>query len=302
MGQSLALRVATWGARRFVRPMLAKTGTPEKADASFARAAKWMFRTPPYMCHLTETVAGRTVHWISVGAARPRKIILYFHGGAYLSGSGATHRGMLGRIAKLSGVRVCAPDYRLLQEAPFPAAFDDAVAAWEMLIARGYDPRDIILGGDSAGGGLMLALLAYVTQRGEGPAGAFTFSPWTDLTLSGETIGCKSEAILPVARMAEAVELFLDGAAADDPRASPLFAEFVAPPPVLIQVGTGEALVADARRMAKTLAAAGGQVDLQEIETDLHVFQILDGWVPEARGALTQVAAFVQTSLDNAKR
>ena len=302
MGQSLALRIATSGARRLVRPMLAKASTPEQADASFTRAAKWMFRTPAYLCHLTESVAGRTVHWISIGIVRPRKVILYFHGGAYLSGSGATHRGMLGRIAKLSGVRVCAPDYRLLQEAPFPAAFDDAVAVWGMLIARGYDPHDIILGGDSAGGGLMLALLAYVTGRGAGPAGAFTFSPWTDLTLSGDTIGCKSEAILPVARMAEAVELFLDGAAADDPRASPLFAEFVAPPPVLIQVGTGEALADDARRMAKTLAAAGGQVDLQEIATDLHVFQILDGWVPEARGALTQVAAFVQTSLDSARR
>uniref|UniRef100_UPI00404891CF alpha/beta hydrolase n=1 Tax=Yoonia sp. TaxID=2212373 RepID=UPI00404891CF len=175
MGQSLALRMATWGARRFVRPMLAKTGTAEKADASFARAAKVMFRTPPFMCHLTETVAGRTVHWISVGAARPRKIILYFHGGAYLSGSGATHRGMLGRIAKLSGVRVCAPDYRLLQEAPFPAAFDDAVAGWDMLIARGYDPRDIILGGDSAGGRVDAGAFGVCDRAWGGPCGRVYF-------------------------------------------------------------------------------------------------------------------------------
>ena len=297
MVQSIRLRVMTWGARHFVRPLLARSGTPETADASFTKIARLVFREPPFVCYQTQVVDGRLFHWIRVHERQKKKVVLYFHGGAYLSGSGRTHRGMLARIAKLTGLMVCAPDYRLLQEAPFPAAFDDARNAWTHLIALGYEPSDIVLGGDSAGGGLMLALLADLTQRGEMPAAAFAFSPWTDLTLSGDTLHCKSEAILPVARMQEAVEMFMGGAAPDDPRASPLFADFHAPPPVLIQVGLGEALAADARRMAEKLSAAGGQVDLQEIDTDFHVFQILDGWLPEARVALQDVANFINPRL-----
>ncbi len=299
MTQSLRLRLATWGARRVVRPSLARAGTPEAAKVSFDRASALFFKEPPFLCHSPTVVNSQTFHWIRVGKPAPRKIILYLHGGAYLSGSGATHRGMLGRIAKLSGVEICAPDYRLLQEAPFPAAFDDAQAAWAHLISLGYDPTDIILGGDSAGGGLMLALLADLTQRNEAPAAAFTFSPWTDLTLSGDTLHCTTEAILPVARIEEAVDQFLCGAARDAPRASPLFADFIAPPPVLIQVGSGEALAADARRMAVKL---GDAAILREKDTGLHVFQILDGWLPEARVALQEVADFVQTSFESAKR
>lgn len=299
MTQSLQLRLATWGARRFVRPGLARAGTPEKAKVQFDRASAWFFREPPFLCHSATMIDGQRFHWIRVGKPASRKIILYLHGGGYLSGSGATHRGMLGRIAKLSGVEICAPDYRLLQEAPFPAAFDDARAAWLHLIALGYEPADIILGGDSAGGGLMLALLADLTQRGQTPAGAFTFSPWTDLTLSGDTLYCATEAILPMARINEAVDQFLCGAARNDPRASPLFAEFRAPPPVLIQVGTAEALAADARRMAAKL---GDAAILREKDTALHVFQILDGWLPEAREALREVASFVQISFESANR
>lgn len=299
MTQSKRLRIATWGARNFARRYLSRAGTPEAAKIGFDRASALFFKEPPFMYHASTVVDGQTFHWIRVGKPAPRKVILYLHGGAYLSGSGVTHRGMLGRIAKLSGVEVCAPDYRLLQDAPFPAAFEDAQAAWGHLIALGYNPADIILGGDSAGGGLMLALLADLTQSGQIPAAAFTFSPWTDLTLSGDTLHCKPEAILPVSRMAETVDLFLCGAARDDPRASPLFASFINPPPVLIQVGSDEALAADARRMAMVL---GDAAILREKDTALHVFQILDGWLPEARGALQEVADFVQTSFESAKR
>lgn len=299
MAQSLRLRWATWGARKFVRPYLSRAGTPKDAKIGFDRASELFFKTPPYLVHSPSSVGELTLHRISVGNPKPRQIILYFHGGAYLSGSGATHRGMLGRISKLSGVEICAPDYRLLQDAPFPAAFDDARAAWDHLMSRGYEPNDIILGGDSAGGGLMLALLADLTQRDQTPAAAFAFSPWTDLTLSGDTLHCATEAILPMARIDEAVDQLLCGAARDDPHASPLFADFTAPPPVLIQVGCDEALAADARRMAEKL---GDAAILREKDTALHVFQILDGWLPEARDALQEVADFVQTSFESAKR
>jgi len=282
--------------------MLQRTGTPQKAAADFARCARLGFRVPPYLCHLTEICDGLKLHWISVGQVDPDRVILYLHGGAYLSGSGDTHCALVGRLSRLSGLRACVPDYRLLQDAPFPAAFQDACAAWDMLRARGYAPRDIVLGGDSAGGGLMLALLSHLTRRGEVPASAFALSPWTDLTMSGATLGCETEALLPIDRMTEVVDLYLEGADRKDPRASPLFARFNAPPPVLIQVGAQEALADDARRMTRALQKAGGAVTLREWPTALHVFQILDGWLPESRIALSEVARFIQVSFDNARR
>ncbi|MFT5742153.1 MAG: monoterpene epsilon-lactone hydrolase [Paracoccaceae bacterium] len=300
---SLRMRAMSLMMRVIARPKLTRLTTPVDAARQFERTARRVFRRPPYMCHLTES-GTPILQWLSVGKCHARRVVLYLHGGAYVVGNGTSHSGMLGRLSKLTGLRVAAPDYRLLKDAPFPAAFEDAVAAWDHLIARGYDPENIVLGGDSAGGGLMFALLAHLTERGTSPACAFAFSPWTDLTLSGESMQAiaKTEVLLPVERMGEAVQLYLDGARADDPRISPLFARYVAPPPVLIQVGSGEALLDDARRMAAHLRDAGGACQLDIWEDAPHVWQIMDGWIPEARAALRDTAAFVQTSLDNANR
>lgn len=276
--------------------------SPEKAKGALELMSKLAFKSPPHLCFLPEVHADLPLNWISVGQPAHRKVILYFHGGAYLAGSAMSHKAMLGRISQLTGVRICAPDYRLSPQAPFPAAFDDAKTAWDVLLSRGYTPSDIILGGDSAGGGLMLALLASLSQAGSTPAGAFALSPWTDLTLSGASLKTPTEAMLPFSRLEEAVDLYLQGAARNDPRASPLFATFQSPPPVLIQVGKDEALADDARAMANVLATEGGDVALSEWDTALHIFQILDGWVPEARLALRDIAVFVQTSFAIAKR
>ena len=174
--------------RFLVKPRINRTTIAEHAALAFARGAK-LFRHPPFVRFLAK--GAPRLNWISAGPTELRKVVLYFHGGGYVAGSAATHQGMLARLSKLAGVEVCAPDYRLAQEAPFPAAYDDAVAAWLALRALGYRPQDIILGGDSAGGGLMLALLAYLCQTGETPRGAFAFSPWTDLTLGGGVIAGK---------------------------------------------------------------------------------------------------------------
>ena len=302
MAQSFRLRLATFCSRLFVRRALLRTTTPKLAQQSLEHTAKLCFKVPPFLCHLTESSSGIRLNWLSVGNSTPRKVILYFHGGAYISGSAETHRGMLGRISKLSGVHICALDYRLLQEAPFPVAFDDAREAWDHLVRRGYDPHDIILGGDSAGGGLMLALLSYLNMKGVKPAGAFAISPWTDLTMSGASLYKSKDAMLPVERLEDVVNICLGDAARDDPRASPLFASYDKPPPVLIQVGIDEALADGSRMMTGILRNSGGDVTLNEWDSALHVFQILDGWLPEARLALQDIATFVQTSFDMAKR
>ena len=161
---------------------------------------------------------------------------------------------------------------------------------------QGWAPGRIILGGDSAGGGLALALLAELCDRGTPPAGLIAFSPWTDLTLSGPSLiaHAASDPLLPAARIREVIALIQGALPASDPRLSPLSARFKNPPPVLIQVGSDEILLDDALRMAEALRAAGGPVTLQVAPLAPHVWQIFDGWIPEARQSLREAARFAR--------
>lgn len=301
---SWRMALAVRWARIHVRRNLARTLSPAAAALHFERTAPYMQRPPPYLRHLVRSHGTAELHWIAAGQPLPGRVILYLHGGAFVSGSPFTHEAMLGRIARLSRTEVCAPRYRLLQEAPFPAAPDDALAAWDALRDLGFAPAQIVIGGDSAGGNLAFGLLSAVLCRGERPAGLFALSPWTDMTLSGGSITrfAQSESILPVERMAEVRDLYLAGADPADPRASPLLADYPDPPPVLLQVGSGEALLDDSTRMADRLRAAGGEVTCDIWPDCLHVWQMADGWLPEARAALRRVGAFVQDSFDRVSR
>ncbi len=290
---SLRLRLLNHAARWIVRPVLERTRDVDRARRDFDRAASFL-RMPPYTLHLVDE-RQLPMHWISVRRPQPYSVILYLHGGAYLSGSPSTHRGMMARLAKLTEMQVVAPDYRLAPENPAPAAFGDAVAAHMRLLTMGYAPGQIILGGDSAGGGLAFALLADLCRRGLAPAGLFAFSPWTDLALTGASLQTNAvhDPLLPPGRMAEAVAMILNGMDPRDPRISPLYAQFDAPPPVFIQVGAGEILRDDSRRMADLLQRSGGLVTLQEWPDCPHVWHMLDGYLPEARQALIQTADFI---------
>ena len=295
----MRLALVNLALRYGIKPLLGGASHPAREAWKFERAGPLVCSPPPFLCHLTEDTGELCLHWISVGRPAPRKVILYLHGGGYFVGSGQAYRGLLGRLAKVTGWRVCAPDYRLLQAAPFPAAFEDAAAAWEALLAKGYRPRDIVLGGDSAGGGLMLALLAHLCAKGQRPAAAFALSPWVDLTLSGQSLHQAPEVLLAVGRMPELVDRYLAGADPKDPRASPLFADFDQPPPVLIQVGSDEALFDDAHRMAEKLGPAA---QLQVLPRAPHVLVFFARLLPQARAALRDIATFIQTSLVIARR
>ena len=192
----LALRV-------LARPLLARTISPVNARRRFQRAARMLFRAPP-LSLLLPSAAGLPGLWVQ-NQAKGEGLVLYFHGGGYIVGAPETHAAMLAELMRLSGQRALLPLYRLAPEHPFPAAFDDALAAWQALRVRGYSPDQIILGGDSAGGGLALALLSHLCIAGQPPAGAFVFSPWTDLTFSGDSIreNAASEQMLPAERLAE---------------------------------------------------------------------------------------------------
>jgi monoterpene epsilon-lactone hydrolase len=288
---SLRLRLFTLLMRWLVQPVVATSKDPAKARRGF-RVMAWFFRVPPFVLHLVE--AGR-VHWISVGRRDADWVILFLHGGGYITGSPVTHLGLAARIAKLTGVQVASVDYRLAPEHPAPAALEDAIAAHAMLLAKGYPAGRIILGGDSAGGGLALALLADLCARGMAPAGLFAFSPWTDLAMTGDSLTVNEglDPLLPVRRMPDLVQIVLGDMDAADPRISPLYAHFNQPPPVLLQVGSVEILLDDSRRMAEVLRRAGGEVQLAIWPGCPHVWQMLDGYLPEARQALVQVRDFV---------
>ncbi len=281
--------------RWVVRPKLAATRTPDEARRDFDLFAPLALRAPPNVLHLTEPGTPE-LHWVSVGRCLPRHVILHFFGGAYISGSPRTHRSMLGRLSSLTGLRVAIPAYRLAPGDPAPAQFDDARAAHAHLLQLGYPPENIILGGDSAGGGLALALLADLCARDLRPAALYAISPWTDLTLSGDSLitNADREPLLPVSRVQEVVGYVLGDVAADDARVSPLFAEFRRPPPVQIHVGTTEILLDDACRMADRLRASGGRVELRCWENTPHAWPIFDGYVPEARQTLFQIAEFIR--------
>ena len=299
-GLSLQLRGLIAAHRLFVKPAVARTREPRDLREMFERGARRAFRLPAYAC-LTETALapGLVALRISVRPGtrppRPRKLLLYFHGGAFLAGSPHTHAAMLARLSRASRTEVIAPFWRLAPEHPFPAGPDDARAAFAALCARGYRAQDIVLGGDSAGGNIALGLLARLLAEGVRPAGLMAFAPAADLTFSSASMrdNATRDAALPVSQAWQIGLHYLGATAADDPRASPLFAEFADPPPVFLQVAETEILRDDVLRLAEKLRAAGGAVTLDLWPDAPHVFVLFTRWAPEAREALGRAAGFV---------
>ncbi|MEO1001179.1 MAG: alpha/beta hydrolase fold domain-containing protein, partial [Pseudomonadota bacterium] len=227
-------------------------------------------------------------------------LLLYFHGGGYFQGSPRTHRALAAALAGRAGMAARVPDYRLAPEHPFPAAPEDARALYLGLLAAGLRPGRIVLAGDSAGGGLALALLHVIGAEGlPWPAATVVFSPWTDLTVSGESVRTNAGAdpLLPASRLADVGAAYLAGADARDPRASPLFGQFAGAPPTLIQASRHEILRDDSVRMAGVLRDQGVDVTLELSDRLPHVWQIFQGRLPEADAALDRAGAFLRAHL-----
>ena len=295
---NLRLRLLNLFLHTFEKRRLAYTADPLLAR-QFFHYQRFLFHDPPYATYLPDQLGSVPAIWVS-RRARRRGLLLYFHGGAYVMGSPETHRGMVARLASLIGVPALLPDYRKAPEHPFPAAFEDAWTAWQTVLDRGYPPESIILGGDSAGGGLALALLSRIcTTGGPRPAAAFACSPWTDLSLSGASLVENADAdhLLPASRTVEARDSYLAGADPTDPRASPVFGAFPDCPPVLLQVANTEILRDDSKRMAEVLRAEGAEVTLDLLGDLPHVWTIFQGWLPEADEALIRIANFTKARL-----
>lgn len=290
--------------RAFAKPMVRRFHGPAQMRRATERLASWIVREPTEICRLQIRLAGRDALSLRAGQCAAGRVILYLHGGGYVTGSPWMYRGLTGRLAKLSGLEVIVPDYRLAPEAPVGAALEDATAAFDALVETGYDPSAIVLAGDSAGGGLALALLSALCQRGTPPAGVIALSPWTDLTCSGESLrlNASKDAMLPVERLGDTCEMVLRGHDPTDPRFSPLFAEFPDPPPVLIQHSMAEILCDDSLRMAERLRDFGTDVTVQSWPDTPHVWHFFDGRIPEAREALEDAAAAARKMLNLPQR
>ena len=294
---SLRRSALTLALRLMEKPYLARVRDPADLRTGFERKARFWFRPPRGSRFEAGICGGVPVTW-AFGpdvARQDGPAILYFHGGGYVFGSPATHRAMLARLSELTGLPACLPEYGLAPEHPFPRAVEDGVA---VLGAMDDHPGGVILGGDSAGGGLALAALGEaLRQRGPRPLGLFAFSPLTDLTFSGESLhrNAKADPMLPASRAGEMAQMYLQGADPNDPRASPLFAEFSGAGPVWMAASDTEILLDDTRRMTVRLRAQGVAVT-ETLRPDLpHVWPMFHGLLPEADETLRDLAEWIRS-------
>ncbi len=263
----------------------------------FDAAARRAIRVPRNVSLTTLSVNGVPADWLEPDDVQPGRAILYLHGGAYTIGSPTTHRGLAGRIACTSRARVLLIDYRLAPEYAFPAALDDANAAWRWLLEQGYCPEHMAIGGDSAGGGLTLATALSLRDRHDRlPAALFVLSPWTDLTFSGESIHTRAarDPVLQLEGEDWLVDAYTGKQPATHPYISPLFADHHGLPPTLIQVGSEEILYDDSFRLRTKLDAAGVINYFEVWDGMWHVFQGFVPYVPEAQVAIERIGEFVK--------
>ena len=239
--------------------------------------------------------------WSVVPGSDPSRVLMFFHGGGYCSGSARSHRRMVTEARRAAKVRTLALAYRLAPEHPFPAAFDDALTAWNFLRKQGIPAENIAVGGDSAGGGLTIALINRLRAAGEAqPACAWLASPWTDLTMSGSTMVTK-DAVDPLIHKPYLEELAAayvpDNIDRKDPRVSPLYSDLRGFPPALIQVGSAETLLSDSVRFAEAAGVAGAAVTLQIWPDMIHAWPMWNAHLEAGRQALASAGAFISGHL-----
>ena len=246
-------------------------------------------------------ISGVPGEYSIVPGSDPSRVLIFFHGGGYCSGSILSHRRMVTEAGRAAGTRTLAIAYRLAPENPFPAAYDDVLKAWRFLRNQGIPAARIAIGGDSAGAGLAVALINQLRDAHEElPACAWLVSPWTDLTMSGSTLASK-DAVDPLIHkdyLNELADAYLTpGMDRKDPRVSPLYADLRSFPPTLIQVGSAETLLDDATRFAAVAGAADVPVTLEIWPYMIHAWHLWNAHLEPGRRALVSAGAFIRGHL-----
>jgi len=293
--------------RENLEAILRQSAFPDDADVNEQRRAlRELLSAQPLPADVTVTAAelgGVPTAEITVDGIEARHVVLYFHGGVYVMGDAALAADLASQVGRRTDAKVISVDYRLAPEHPYPAAVDDALAAYEALMDNGNAPSDIVLAGESAGGALAVATLVNARDRGLPlPAAAFVMSPYADLTLAGATMETKSEVDPLMSRKAlqPRVTDYTAGQDAALGLISPIFADLSGLPPLIIQAGSHEVLLDDAVRLARQAATADVEVTLDVTPRVPHVFQAYHPILDEAVAALDRAGQFLSAQLASA--
>jgi acetyl esterase/lipase len=293
--------------RENLEAILRQSAFPDDADVNEQRRAlRELLSAQPLPADVTVIVAelgGVPTAEITVDGIEPRHVVLYFHGGVYVMGDAALAADLASQVGRRTEAKVISVDYRLAPEHPYPAAVDDAFAAYEALLDNGIPPVDIVLAGESAGGALAVATLVNARDHGLPlPAAAFVMSPYADLTLAGTTMETKREVDPLISREAlqPRVTDYTAGQDASLGLISPIFADLSGLPPLIIQAGTHEVLLDDAVRLARQAATADVEVTLDITPRVPHVFQAYYPILDEAAAALDRAGKFLSAHLAGA--
>ena len=264
--------------------------------AQYERAEK-IFPTPPEIKVERVSAPAAPAEWLRPPSAAPGRVVLYLHGGGYVIGSPRSHRHLAAAVAAAAAASALLLDYRLAPEHPYPAAVDDAVAAYRWLLDQGTAPGHVVVAGDSAGGGLTVATLLALREAGVPlPAGGVCISPWVDLSCGGESYRTKA-AVDPIVQRAgvdQMARAYLGDTPPRTPLASPLFADLGGLPPLLIHVGSDEVLLDDAVQLADRARAAGVDATLEVWDRMIHVWHWFLPMLDEAKDAIDGIGRFVR--------
>jgi acetyl esterase/lipase len=276
----------------------ASAGEPSVAEMrATSEAMSGMLPVPPDVSVMKVTAGPVPAEWVVAPGAIDGRVILYLHGGGYVIGSINTHREFASRLSRAAAARVLLIEYRLAPEHPHPAAVDDATAAYRWLLSNGATPAQLVVAGDSAGGGLTVATLVALRDAGVAlPAAGVCLSPWVDLEGIGASMTTKASVDPMVQRdpLRKMAAQYLGGRDPRTPLAAPLYADLRGLPPLLIQVGTAETLLDDSTRLADRARAAGVAVTLEPWDDMIHVWQVFAAMLPEGREAIERIGAFVR--------
>ena len=295
--------------RENLEAILRQSAFPVDSDVNQQRRQlRELASAQPLPAEVTVTAAalgGVPTAEITVDGVEPRHVVLYFHGGVYVIGDAFQAADLASQVGRRTRAKVISVDYRLAPEHPYPAAVDDALAAYEALLRNGTAPSDIVFAGESAGGGLAVATLVNARDHGLPlPAAAFAMSPYADLTLAGTTMETKREADALLSRelLQPRVTDYAAGQDAALGLISPIFADLSGLPPLIIQAGTHEVLLDDAIRLARQAATADVDVTLDITPRVPHVFQAYHAILDEAAAALDRAGRLLSALLASAER
>lgn len=285
---SIRARLLTWFLKRTVKTQVLTRASLPEIRRELIRKARRALPNGVSASPVNGAVRGE---WLTTIGPVRGKVVLYFHGGGYVVGAPVTHRAITGRLAKGLNTKVFALDYRLAPEHPCPAAIQDAITCWDWLLSQGYRPGNIVLAGDSAGGGLALALAQAIARSGSQQAGAaLLFSPWTDLTGTAPAVHENAArcAWFTPGQLSFIADQYRGPQPADAPGVSPLYGETAELPPLIIYASDSETLRDDSVFLAEKIQASGGPVDLELWHRLPHAWPLFAGLIPEAQECLHQ--------------